>query len=259
MARRTVSTGRLEVCQDFAILDSEGEVLELPTRSRVRLTFVEDARAHKPPDLAELEGATAMPLGGAQGRDPSDQHEPGGATTLSTADERRPPVSDLWEQLEALERTKCDWEQEREALESWRGALELERETGGGKPSKMSGLLPRNWKANSGVGRPWKPEIITGEKVFLKSNSSETSLPGTMSWSTFQLQAPWRGCLKALESQGEIEAALQRRERDKLQCDREALTGRERELAAREALLQRDLGAPQVTLPSWRGSPASIP
>uniref|UniRef100_A0ACB8E854 Uncharacterized protein n=1 Tax=Sphaerodactylus townsendi TaxID=933632 RepID=A0ACB8E854_9SAUR len=92
------------------------------------LTFAEDARAHEPPDLAELEGATAMPLGGARGRDPSDQHEPGGAITLSTADERRPPVSDLWEQLEALERTKRDWEQEREALEREREALELERE-----------------------------------------------------------------------------------------------------------------------------------
>uniref|UniRef100_A0ACB8G0Y0 Uncharacterized protein n=1 Tax=Sphaerodactylus townsendi TaxID=933632 RepID=A0ACB8G0Y0_9SAUR len=104
--------------------DSEEEVLELPKSSRVRLTFAEDACARDPPDLTDLEGATAMPLDGARARGSEFER----ATALPATDAWCPPVSDLWEQLEALEKTKQDWEQEREALEREREALELKRE-----------------------------------------------------------------------------------------------------------------------------------
>uniref|UniRef100_A0ACB8FI57 Uncharacterized protein n=1 Tax=Sphaerodactylus townsendi TaxID=933632 RepID=A0ACB8FI57_9SAUR len=111
MARRTVSAGRLEVRQEF--YDPE------------------DARARDPPDLRELEGATAMPAEGARARDSLDLHELEGATALPAIDLRCPPIPepDLWtEQLEALERAKRDWGQEREALKREHEALELERE-----------------------------------------------------------------------------------------------------------------------------------
>uniref|UniRef100_A0ACB8GE99 Uncharacterized protein n=1 Tax=Sphaerodactylus townsendi TaxID=933632 RepID=A0ACB8GE99_9SAUR len=84
-------------------------VLDLQKGSRVRLTFAEDARARDPPDLQGLEGASALPA----------------------VEFNRPPIPERipWaEQLEALEMAKRDWEQEREALEKERKALELECE-----------------------------------------------------------------------------------------------------------------------------------
>uniref|UniRef100_A0ACB8FGR0 Uncharacterized protein n=1 Tax=Sphaerodactylus townsendi TaxID=933632 RepID=A0ACB8FGR0_9SAUR len=143
--------------QDFEEQD------DVPKSSRVKFTFAEDPRTNKPPD------------------EPLDETGTERVTALPTGDVRQTPDPKqyLWEQLEALEKTKRDWELEREALEKNREALELEREQ----------------------------ERETFENERLKFEGLEAT--------RLELHRQ-RECLKALENQGEIEAAMQHRDRDRL-------------------------------------------
>uniref|UniRef100_A0ACB8E650 Uncharacterized protein n=1 Tax=Sphaerodactylus townsendi TaxID=933632 RepID=A0ACB8E650_9SAUR len=89
-----------------------------------RLTSAEDSRSHEPPDVADLERLTARPLSRMMDS-PRRGFEFGGTSAAALATlETTLSGSAGTEQLEALERSKRDWEQEQEALEREREALE---------------------------------------------------------------------------------------------------------------------------------------
>uniref|UniRef100_A0ACB8ERE0 Uncharacterized protein n=1 Tax=Sphaerodactylus townsendi TaxID=933632 RepID=A0ACB8ERE0_9SAUR len=158
-------------------------------------TSREDARAPDPPDLRSFLGTTAGPT---QDTQQGSDVEP-----------------DDWEdQCVALARAKQDWELEREALEREREALELEREQ---------------------FRRERDAEIAQEKEMLREQFLKDLERSRMVLDHTKQDLNRQRECVKALQTQGEVEAALQRQERERLRQERETLVRRERDLADKEA------------------------
>uniref|UniRef100_A0ACB8GB32 Uncharacterized protein n=1 Tax=Sphaerodactylus townsendi TaxID=933632 RepID=A0ACB8GB32_9SAUR len=110
---------------------------------------------------------------------------------------------DNWEeQRAALARAKQDWELERETLEREREALELEREQ---------------------FRRERNAEIAQEKELLREQFLKDLERSRMVLDHTKQDLERQRECVKALKTQGEVEAALQRQERERLRQERETL------------------------------------